>query len=51
VTTGAGAGLIFKGAVGTVAAVSTDDNRAEALAGLFLAGYVGVAGPVVRSRT
>ena len=47
VLTGAGAGLIFKGAVGTVTAVSTTENRAEALAGLFLAGYVGLAGPVV----
>jgi MFS family permease len=44
---GAGAGLIFKGAVGTTVAVSTDDSRAEALAGLFLAGYIGLAGPVV----
>jgi MFS family permease len=47
VLTGAGAGLIFKGAVGTVAAISTDNGRAEALAGLFLAGYIGLAGPVV----
>jgi MFS family permease len=47
VVTGAGAGLIFKGAVGTVAALSTDDTRAEALAGLFVAGYIGLAGPVL----
>lgn len=35
---GAGAHLIFECAMGTVAAVSIDDNRAETLAGLFLAG-------------
>ena len=44
---GAGAGLMFKGAVGTVSEISLPDHRAEALAGLFLAAYVGLAGPVV----
>jgi MFS family permease len=47
VLTGAGAGLIFKGSVGTVAGLAGEDRRAEALAGLFLAGYVGLAGPVI----
>jgi MFS family permease len=47
VLTGAGAGLVFKGSVGTVAALASADRRAEALAGLFLAGYIGLAGPVV----
>jgi MFS family permease len=45
--TGAGAGLIFKGSVATVAGLADEDRRAEALAGLFLAGYIGLAGPVV----
>jgi MFS family permease len=45
--TGAGAGAIFKGAVGTVIAISPSETRAEALAGLFLAGYVGLSLPVV----
>jgi MFS family permease len=44
---GAGAGALFKGTLGTVVAISTDDGRAEALAGLFLAGYVGISAPVV----
>jgi MFS family permease len=45
--TGAGAGALFKGALGTVVAVATDDGRAEALAGLFLAGYIGLAVPII----
>jgi MFS family permease len=44
---GAGAGAMFKGALGTVIAVSAPENRAEAVAGLFLAGYIGLAAPVV----
>lgn len=44
---GVGAGLMFKGAVGTVSALATEENRAEALAGLFLAAYLGLAGPVI----
>jgi MFS family permease len=44
---GAGAGSVFKGAVATVVAVAEPARRAEALAGLFLAGYVGLAVPVV----
>ncbi|MDO8187292.1 MFS transporter [Conexibacter sp. JD483] len=47
VAIGAGAGLLFKGALATGAALAPDESRAEALAGLFLAGYVGLAGPVV----
>jgi MFS family permease len=47
VVIGAGSGLIFKGAVGTVIELATDENRAEALAGLFLAGYIGLTIPVV----
>lgn len=45
--TGAGGGAIFKGTVGTVIAISPPETRAEALAGLFLAGYVGLSLPVV----
>jgi len=44
---GAGAGLMFKGGIGTVAEISLPERRAEALAGLYLAAYVGLAGPVI----
>jgi MFS family permease len=44
---GAGAGLMFKGALGTVAEISLPEHRAEALAGIYLAAYVGLAGPVI----
>jgi MFS family permease len=44
---GAGAGLMFKGAIGTVADVSLPARRAETLAGLYLAAYVGLTGPVI----
>ncbi|WP_084269625.1 MFS transporter [Patulibacter minatonensis] len=44
---GAGAGAVFKGTVGTVAAIAPPETRAEALAGLFLAGYLGLSVPVV----
>jgi MFS family permease len=44
---GAGAGAIFKGAVGTVIRIARPDNRAEALSGVFLAGFVGMSVPIV----
>jgi MFS family permease len=44
---GAGAGLMFKGAIGTVSEIALPGHRAEALAGLFLAAYLGLAGPVI----
>jgi MFS family permease len=44
---GVGAGLMFKGAIATVAEVSSEEHRAEALAGLFLAAYLGLAVPVI----
>ncbi|WP_205697955.1 MFS transporter [Conexibacter sp. SYSU D00693] len=47
VVLGGGAGSLFKGAVITVAKIADDDHRAEALAGLFLAGYLGLVVPVV----
>jgi MFS family permease len=45
--TGAGAGLMFKGAIGSVSEISLPERRAEALAGLYLAAYLGLAGPVI----
>jgi MFS family permease len=47
IVVGAGGGLMFKGAIATVAEVSSQEHRAEALAGLFLAAYLGLAGPVI----
>jgi MFS family permease len=44
---GAGAGLMFKGGIGTVSAIALPEHRAEALAGLYLAAYIGLAGPVI----
>jgi MFS family permease len=44
---GAGAGLMFKGAIGTVTEISLPERRAEAVAGFFLAAYLGLAGPVI----
>ncbi len=44
---GAGSGLMFKGAIATVSEISSQEHRAEALAGLFLAAYLGLAGPVI----
>jgi MFS family permease len=44
---GAGAGAVFKGTVGTVIEISTAATRAEALAGLFLVGYLGLSVPVL----
>lgn len=44
---GAGMGVLFKGAISTVAALSSPTSRGEALAGLFLAGYLGLAVPVL----
>ena len=44
---GAGAGAIFKGAVGTVIRIARPESRAEALSGVFLAGFVGMSVPIV----
>jgi MFS family permease len=44
---GAGSGAVFRATLSTVIAVATSEHRAEALAGLFLAGYVGLSLPVV----
>jgi hypothetical protein len=45
--TGAGGGAMFKGALATAAGVAEPDRRAEALAGFFLAGYLGLSVPVI----
>ena len=44
---GIGSGLMFKGAIATVSEIAAADHRAEALAGLYLACYLGLAGPVI----
>ncbi len=44
---GIGAGLMFKGAISTVSEIAAPEHRAEALAGLYLACYLGLAGPVI----
>ncbi len=44
---GVGAGLMFKGAIETVTDISLPERRAEAVAGFFLAAYIGLAGPVI----
>ena len=47
VVAGSGAGVAFKGSVTRVLAIARPPARGEALAGLFLAGYVGLAVPVI----
>jgi MFS family permease len=47
VVTGAGGGAVFKGALGTVIAISSPETRAETIAGLFLAAYLGLSVPAV----
>nr|WP_221376281.1 MFS transporter [Actinoplanes polyasparticus] len=44
---GAGAGILFKSAVGTIAAGAPAHQRGESLAGLFLIAYLGLVGPVL----
>jgi hypothetical protein len=44
---GMGAGVLFKSAVGAVAAMAGPATRGEALAGLFLISFVGMAVPAV----
>jgi MFS family permease len=47
VATGAGVGLLFKTLLATVVDIAPAENRGEVLATFFLAGYVGLAVPVV----
>jgi predicted MFS family arabinose efflux permease len=44
---GVGGGLLFKGGIVTVTLVADPERRAEALAGFFLAAYVGISVPVL----
>jgi MFS family permease len=44
---GGGAGAVLKGSIATVIEISAAETRAEALAGLFVAGYIGLSVPVV----
>jgi hypothetical protein len=44
---GGGGGAIFKGAIGTVMAISPPDRIAESVAGMLLAAFVGLSLPVV----
>jgi hypothetical protein len=47
VIAGAGAGLLFKSAVSTIAGAASPSSRGEALAGLFLIAYLGLVVPVL----
>ncbi|MGO9793015.1 MAG: hypothetical protein ACLP8S_26890 [Solirubrobacteraceae bacterium] len=47
VVVGAGSGLMFKGSIAMVSEISVVEHRAEALSGVFLAAYLGLAGPVI----
>ncbi|GAA4589008.1 MFS family permease [Actinoplanes octamycinicus] len=44
---GVGAGTLFKTAVAMVSALAAPERRGESLAGLFLAGYLGLTAPVI----
>jgi MFS family permease len=44
---GVGGGGIFRSSFAAVLVVSSPDSRAEALAGFFLAGYIGLSAPIV----
>ncbi|MBP2708667.1 MFS transporter [Microbispora sp. RL4-1S] len=44
---GAGAGSLLKGSLGTAATLAPAGARGEAIAGIFLAGYVGLALPIL----
>jgi hypothetical protein len=47
VVAGAGAGLLFEGAMGSAARMAEPTARGEAAAGIFLAGYAGLPLPVL----
>lgn len=44
---GAGAGVLFKGALGAASALAEPGSRGEAIAGLFLSAYAGLTVPVL----
>ncbi len=45
--TGLGGGAMFKGSLGTVMMISELEHRAEAVAGILLAGYIGLSVPAI----
>ena len=47
VVTGAGAGLVFRGALIAAASTAPLESRAEVMAGFFLGAYVGLSVPVI----
>ncbi|MCW2890600.1 MAG: putative arabinose efflux permease, family [Actinomycetia bacterium] len=47
VVTGAGGGLVFRGALAAAGSTAPPESRAEVLAGFFLGAYVGLSVPVV----
>lgn len=47
IVAGAGAGLLFKGSLATVVGIAAPEARGEALAGFFLAAYIGLSVPVL----
>jgi MFS family permease len=47
VVTGAGGGMVFKGALAVAASTAPPASRAEVLAGFFLGAYVGLSVPVI----
>jgi MFS family permease len=47
VLTGAGAGLVFRGALAAAGAAAPPESRAEVLSGFFLGAYVGLSVPVL----
>ncbi|MCH6472288.1 MFS transporter [Sinomonas terrae] len=47
IVAGAGVGVAFKFAVGAVVRIAPPETRGEALAGLFLGGYIGMSLPVM----
>jgi MFS family permease len=47
IVAGVGGGLMFKGAIASVSELAADEHRAEALAGVFLAAYLGLSIPVI----
>jgi len=47
VITGAGAGLVFRGALVAAASTAPLESRAEVMAGFFLGAYVGLSVPVI----
>lgn len=44
---GGGVGSTFKAAIGTVVSIAPPESRGEALAGIFLLSYIGIAIPIV----